>query len=188
MKRVILLFAAVVIATTASAGLLPKFQVGVKAGMDYQVNDFKSAISGIDLKSSTGWYGGAHATLSWGALGIRPEILYSQNKFDIDGIDGSVKMSKVDLPILLQWRLLGLVALQVGPTFNLMTNTSGSSDGAQWDIKRPTIGYAVGAEVDIWKISISARYNGAFEKSEVLGYTTGENKISTVQLGIGFNF
>ncbi|MBR4995926.1 MAG: porin family protein [Alistipes sp.] len=188
MRRYILLLAALMLTTYASAGILPKLQFGLRAGMDYQVNDFKSAIEEIDLKSSTGWFGGAHATLSWGMLGIRPELIYSQNKFDIESLDGSVKMNKVDLPILLQMKLLGLVAVQVGPTFNLMTNTSGSGEGAVWDIKRPSMGYAVGAEVEIWKISISARYNGSFKKSEVFGYTTGENKISTIQLGIGYNF
>ena len=172
----------------AQAGLLPSFKWGVKGGLDYQVNDFKSAASDIDFKSNTGWFGGAHATLSWGMLGVRPEIIYSQNKFNVEGIDGSVKMNKLDLPLLAQLQLLGIVAVHAGPTFNIMTNTSGTSKGAEWDIKRPTIGYAVGAEVEIWKIAISARYNGAFKKSEVLGYTTGENKISTVQIGIGFNF
>ena len=90
MRRYILLLAALMLTTYASAGILPKLQFGLRAGMDYQVNDFKSAIEEIDLKSSTGWFGGAHATLSWGMLGIRPELIYSQNKFDIESLDGSV--------------------------------------------------------------------------------------------------
>ena len=57
-----------------------------------------------------------------------------------------------------------------------------------WNIKRPTIGYAAGVEVEIWKIGISARYNGSFKKSEVLGYSTGSNRINTIQLGLGFYF
>ena len=188
MKRLVIVMIALMTALQAQAGLLPSLKWGVKGGMDYQVNDFKSAADNIDIKSNTGWYAGAHATLNWGMLGVRPELIYSQNKFSLEGIDGSVKMNKIDLPLLLELRFLGVLTLHVGPTFNIMTNTSGTSEGAQWDIKRPTIGYAAGAEVRLWKISISARYNGAFDKSEVLGYTTGENKISTVQLGLGFNF
>lgn len=188
MKRLVIVMIALMAAMQAQAGLLPSLKWGVKGGMDYQVNNFESAITSIDIKSNTGWYAGAHATLNWGMLGVRPELIYSQNKFNLEGIDGSVKMNKVDLPLLLELRLLGLLSLHAGPTFNIMTNTSGTSEGAQWDIKRPTIGYAAGVEVEIWKIAISARYNGAFEKSEVWGYTTGENKISTIQLGIGFNF
>lgn len=188
MKRFVLFLMAAMMTMSASAGVLPKLKFGLRAGMDYQVNDFKSAMNNVDIESNTGWFGGAHATLSWGAFGIRPELIYSHNKFNVEGVGGSVKMNKVDLPILAQVKFLGVVALHVGPTFNLMTDTGGSSEGTKWDIKRPSIGYAVGAEAFIWKISISARYNGAFEKSEVLGYTTGENKISTLQIGVGFNF
>lgn len=188
MKKLVIIMIALMAAMQAQAGLIPSLKWGIKGGMDYQVNDFKSAVESIDIKSNTGWYAGAHATLNWGMLGVRPELIYSQNKFNLDGIEGAVKMNKVDLPLLVELRLLGLLSLHVGPTFNIMTNTSGSSEGAQWDIKRPTIGYAAGVEVEIWKLAISARYNGAFEKSEVWGYTTGENKISTIQLGLGFNF
>ena len=188
MKRLVIIMVALLATMQAQAGLLPSIKWGVKGGMDYQVNDFKSAASNIDFKSNTGWYGGAHATLSWGMFGVRPELIYSQNKFNVEGVDGSVKMNKLDLPLLAQLRFFGVLSIHVGPTFNIMTNTSGSSEGAQWDIKRPTIGYAAGVEVNIWKIAISARYNGAFEKSEVLGYTTGQNKISTIQIGVGFNF
>ena len=85
-------------------------------------------------------------------------------------------------------RFLGVLALQAGPTFCVMTNTDGNFGGVEWDFKRPTIGYAVGAEVRIWKLGVSARYNGSFKRSEVLGYTTGKNKIDTFQLGVGFYF
>jgi hypothetical protein len=50
------------------------------------------------------------------------------------------------------------------------------------------MGYALGAEARIWKLSISARYNGSFNRSEVLGFTTGKNKIDTFQLGVGVYF
>ena len=69
-----------------------------------------------------------------------------------------------------------------------MTDTNGTTGGAEWNFKRPTVGYAVGAEARIWKIAVSARYNGTFKKSTILGYSTGENKISTFQIGLGYYF
>ena len=104
------------------------------------------------------------------------------------GIDGSVKMNTLDLPVLLQLRFLGFLAVQVGPTFNLMTDVGGSTQDTKWRIDRPTMGYAVGVDVRLWKFNVAARYNGSFKKSEVLGITTGENRISTFQLGLGFFF
>ena len=88
-------------------------------------------------------------------------------------VDGKMKLSKLDLPLLAQLKFFGILAIQAGPTFCLMTNTSGTADGVEWSIKRPTLGYAVGAEVRLWKLAVSARYNGAFKESEVYGLTTG---------------
>ena len=103
-------------------------------------------------------------------------------------LDGSVKMNTLDLPVLLQLRFLGFLAIQVGPTFNLMTDVGGSTQDTKWRIDRPTMGYAAGVDVRLWKLNVTARYNGSFKKSEVLGITTGENRISTFQLGLGFFF
>ena len=188
MKRLALLLIVAFFATEASAGLLPKARLGIKAGMDYQTNDIKAIADQIKFDANTGWYAGLQGELTWGMFGIRPELIYSHNKCDVEGAGSSMKLSKLDLPILALLKFLGVLSLQVGPTFCLMTNTSGSADGYEWSVERPTVGYAVGAEARIWKLAVSARYNGSFKDSEVMGFTTGENKISTVQLGVGFYF
>ena len=132
------------IAVQASAGVIPKFKFGVKAGLDYQSNNFNDRIKDLDFESSTGWFAGVQGDLTWAGFGIHPEILFSHNAFDVAGDAGKVKLNKVDIPILLQYRLLGVLALQAGPTFCVMTNTDGNFGGVEWDFKRPTIGYAVG--------------------------------------------
>lgn len=190
MKRFILLLAVLCISVQAHAGLVPKAKIGLKAGWNYQANKLKGA-KDFDFNSDSGWYAGLQNELTWGMLGIRPELIYSRNTFDVagpTGIDGSVKMNTLDLPVLLQLRFLGFLAVQVGPTFNLMTDVGGSTQDTKWRIDRPTMGYAAGVDVRLWKLNVTARYNGSFKKSEVLGITTGENRISTFQLGLGFFF
>ena len=191
MKRLILLFAGLCIGAQAHAGLIPRAKIGIKAGWNYQTNNLKGA-KDFDFNSDSGWYAGLQSEFTWGIFGIRPELVYSHNKFDVAGpqgaTDGSVKMNTIDLPVLLQLRFLNFLAIQAGPTFNLMTDTGGSTQGTTWNIDRPTMGYAVGVDVRLWKFNVAARYNGSFKKSEVLGITTGENRISTFQLGLGFFF
>ena len=58
----------------------------------------------------------------------------------------------------------------------------------KWNWNSPTIGYAIGLETTIRKIAISARYNGAFKESEVMGFTTGTTKTNNLQIGVGFYF
>lgn len=188
MKKIALLLAIVLIATEASAGLLPNAKWGIKAGMDYQTGDIKSLADNVKFDSNTGWFAGLQSELTWGMFGVRPELIFSHNNFDIKGLDSKMKLSKLDLPLLAQLKFFGILAIQAGPTFNLMTSTGGSKDDVKWSLERPTVGYAVGAEVRLWKLAVSARYNGAFKESEVMGFTTGSNKISTLQLGLGFYF
>lgn len=188
MKRLLLILAMTCMAMQASAGIIPKFKLGIKAGMDYQSNNFSDNTGNLDFESSTGWFAGLQGDLSWAGFGIHPEVLFSHNAFDVEGSSGKLKLNKVDIPILLQYRFLGVLALQAGPTFCVMTNTDGNVGGVEWDFERPTIGYAVGAEVRIWKLGVSARYNGQFKRSEVVGFTTGKNKVDTFQLGVGFYF
>jgi hypothetical protein len=188
MKRLALLLAALCITTYASAGLNPKFKFGVKAGLDYQANYFSSGIKNFDIHSNSGWFAGAMADLSWGKLGIHPEVLYSHNSFAIAGADGMLKTNRIDVPVLLNYNLLGILNINAGPRFCIMDHASGSSEGVKWQVSSPTVGYAVGVETTIWKISISARYNGAFKRTEVLGFTAGKNQPTNIQLGVGYYF
>ena len=188
-----MLLVAVCICSQASAGLVPRFRFGVKAGMDYQTTNFKfsdvlSSNYKFDLKSNTGWYGGIQGDMTWGIFGVHPELIYSHNSFDISGLGDKIKSNRLHMPILAQIRVLGILAIQAGPNFLLMTNTGGKMEGVNWSIKNPTMGYSVGAEVKIWKLAISARYNGAFKQSQVVGIETGKDKVEDIQIGLGYYF
>ena len=188
MKRLALLLVALCITSYASAGLNPQFKFGVKAGLDYQVNDFSSGIKHFDIHSNSGWFAGAMADLSWGNLGLRPEIIYSHNSFAIDGASGRLRTNFVDVPVLLNYNLLGILNINAGPRFCIMDDAAGSTEGVKWQISAPTVGYAVGVEVAVWKLAFSARYNGAFKRTEVMGFTTGKNQQNNIQLGVGYYF
>ena len=109
MKRFLLLMAMICMAAQASAGITPKFKFGVKAGLDYQSNQFKDNISNLDFASSAGWFAGVQGDLSWGGFGIHPEVLFSHNTFDVEGQTSTIKLNKVDIPVLLQYRLYLLI-------------------------------------------------------------------------------
>ena len=77
-----------------------------------------------------------------------------------------VKLNTVDVPIMLGLRLL-MLRFQAGPVFNLMTETKVKNNRGESyfvDIDRPSVSFAAGVGVDIWKFNIDARYNGNFSK------------------------
>lgn len=188
MRKIALIVAMMFITSYASAGLVPKFKFGLKAGIDYQANDIKSAMENFDITSNTGWFAGAMLDFKWVGFGLHPEVLYNHYKFDVVGTDSSIKINQLEVPVLLNYGLFGLCDLQVGPRFCLMEGTKGATENVQWNWTSPKVGYAIGLETTIWKIAISARFNGSFKKSEVMGFTAGSSRTNNLQIGLGYYF
>lgn len=206
MKRILLLFAILMLAMPASSQVInkavPKLRFGVKVGVNYQSNDFKGReIAIYDIKPGTGFVAGVQADLKWNRFGIHPELLYSHIALDteIPNAEGDpgVRLNRIDLPILFEYELFGILNLQVGPSFALYTGTSGQctvmtglkeSLSAKWDFKRPPVGYVVGADARIWKFNFAVRYCGMFGKGEFDGITAGESTMHGFQATLGFYF
>lgn len=206
MKRALLLIVIALFSMQASAQIInkvvPKFKLGVKVGVNYHSNDFiGEEFSFYDIKPGTGFLAGVQADLKWGRWGIHPELLYSYIAMESEvphaKHKSDVKVSKIDLPILLQYEVLGFLSLQAGPTFALYTSTGGSCTvwddakeaiTAKWDFKRPPVGIAVGADARIWKFNVAARYYKYLGKGEFDGIASGKSKMKGFQFSLGYYF
>lgn len=126
---------------------------------------------------------GAFARLSLKSFYLQPEVLYNiQNKnYTINfkdvanndvTVDKFVKISTVDIPVLLGWKALDFdfanLRLFAGPIFRLNANSSLEYDNLQTngsvtlsdlskDIKDSNIGAVVGAGVDVLMFTLDAR-------------------------------
>lgn len=205
MRRFLLLIVATMLTISASSQVIskavPKFRFGVKVGVNYQSNDFVGEqIAIYDIKPGTGVLAGLQADLKWNRFGIHPELLYSYIAMDTEVPNAKadpVKVSKIDLPILLQYEILGFLNLQAGPTFSLYTGTAGDCTimeglketlSAKWDFKRPAVGYVLGGDARIWKFNFAVRYYGYFGKGEFDSIASGESSMHGVQASLGFYF
>lgn len=206
MKRALLLIAVVMLSLQASAQVVnkvaPKFRLGIKAGVNYHSNDFvgeKLAFS--DIKPGTGFLVGLQADLKFRRFGIHPELLYSYIAMESEVphaiYKSDMKVSKIDLPILFEYEVLGCINLQVGPTFALYTATGGECTiwddakqaiTAKWDFKRPPIGIAAGADIRIWKFNVAGRYYKYFGKGDIDGVVSGKSGMKGFQFSLGYYF
>jgi len=141
------------------------------------------------------------------ALYVMPEIYYSnfKNEVTVDNIAGGqttieAKSSRIDVPVLLGYNLLGdLLSAYVGPvaSFNLAKDENFESFVQTVNAKEFTVGYQIGAQSEIKKLILSARYEGAFSKDQrkfvnaVAGSNQEinyDNRSSLFLLGLGYKF
>lgn len=134
---------------------------------------------------------------------VMPELYYTSFKNEFTEPETNVKLeaknNRIDLPVLLGYNLLGeTLGIFVGPvaSYNLTKDETFESfkENATKDF---TVGYQFGAQVQVSKLIISAKYEGAFSKDErefitsVAGntYTVKyDNRPSLFMVGLGYKF
>jgi hypothetical protein len=142
------------------------------------------------------------------ALYVMPEIYYTNfsNEVTVDNVTPGqttieAKTSRVDVPVLVGYNLLGdMLSAYVGPvaSFNLTKDDDFGTFTQSVNSKEFTVGYQIGAQSEIKKLIISARYEGAFSKDQrkfinsVGGSNvqeiTYDNRSSLFLLGLGYKF
>ncbi len=184
------------------------FELGVRAGVASQSMDM--TFDGLqDAKARLGWHAGVVSRIRLlgfgdGLLGaglfFQPEVVYSQNNLKLKGAvssagayDSKIRMQTVDVPLLLSLKV-SLVRVQAGPVFNLMNNFSSAGGRLELRTNRSPVGYALGASVDLFGLTIDGRYHGEFKKleSNIDGganfQESVKSSLSSWSLGVGIMF
>jgi len=188
MKKVIIAAALLLCISFANAQL----NFGIKAGYNSSLgaNDLGSITNGsYNLKSvnseyKNGFQAGIFARLGVNKVYFQPELLYAMGKKDYNmtvtnsdntvtgTFDKSVKISTVDVPLLLGYKVLDLklVNLRVfaGPKlrfnagstldFNNVTGGNFNTADLQRDVKAAQLGLEAGFGVDVLMLSLDFRY------------------------------
>jgi len=130
---------------------------------------------------------------------LMPEVYYThfKNEFTTQNTTFDVKSNRIDVPVLLGYNLFGnMLGVFVGPvgSFNL------SKDNTYNDFKENakndfTVGYQFGAQLEIKKLIVNAKYEGAFSKDErnfINRVTCSEirydNRPNLFMVGVGYKF
>jgi opacity protein-like surface antigen len=142
------------------------------------------------------------------SLYVMPEIYYSNfsneatfaNDKNTEQTTIKAKTSRVDIPVLLGYRLLGnTLSAYVGPvaSINLTKDETFDQFKQRVNAKEFTVGYQIGLQSEISKLILSAKYEGAFSTDQrkfintVAGSTqevTYDNRSSLFMLGLGYKF
>jgi len=122
-----------------------------------------------------GFSGGAFAELGLtGKWGFQGEMLYNQIKsetaddfedlYQQGGIPSrTFTLNYLNIPILLNYRFLPILSLQLGPQFGVLLSSSDNITANGVDpFRKNSFSMAAGAQVNLMKIKIGARYTYGF--------------------------
>ena len=142
MNRRILTAIALLLTAFPAAAAGPRLGLQARAGLN--VADFSASAEGLNLSTRLGFHAAVAVPLSFGAIGVQPELMYMRNTLKVNG--QKVKMSNVELPVLFTLRLLGPLSV--------------------FGNAKPTLTYMAGAAVRLNHLVLDCRFNGAFNKTE----------------------
>ena len=196
MKKMI--FAALVL---FGGTVLAQSTYGIKGGFNYgatgEYENFSQvagdASSVEDGNNKTGYHLGIFGTLEFLGIFLQPELVYTSLNTEYDTFD--YKIDKIDAPILLGINLLGPLDIKAGPSFqymlnNKLENTSIEISEVENEI---TVGYQLGAGINLGRLGVDLRYEGAFNENNAFGDAAADNNFridsrpSQWILGISYN-
>lgn len=154
--------------------------VGINVGVNYSQNgDLKSDVNGAvdDILSGasqkTGYHVGLYKKIDLPMVYLRPEIIYTQttSEYNVDSTIGLFERSKIDLPIMVGYKLIGPLHVFAGPSFQYVLKDSfndGLKDFELNDIeKNITLGMQLGVGINLNKIGIDIRLERGLTPNEV---------------------
>jgi len=163
MKKYILSIALVV---ASIVGAKAQAMLGIKGGVNFsKINTDK-----LSESTTTGYLVGIYGRLgnSWY---LQPELYLGSRGSKFKGDNGKVTFTTLNVPLLLGRKLLSFGSLNVramgGPiySYNLSEDNNLKNAAADFgEYKNSTLGYQVGAGIDIGTITADLRYEGGLTK------------------------
>ena len=144
---------------------------GLKAGLNYNSNGELKEVgtASEDIlenkgDSKVGYHVGVFGKLDFPKIYLRPELVYTKTKSEYEGAD--FDMSKLDLPVLLGYKIIGPLSVFAGPSFQYILDTD-LEDVEIDDIKSDfSVGLNIGAAVSLGNFGLDVRYERGFSKNE----------------------
>jgi hypothetical protein len=157
-----------------AVGFIPAPTLGVEAGINLanlngqNVNDV--------IASRLGFVGGAYLNLPFTpTLRLQPEVMYEQKGGKING--NPIQLGYLEVPVLLDIKLIGPLGIIAGPSFELNTDSNGIQN-----VNSADVGLVAGAQVNLSRILLSGRYEVGL--SDVSSSQKVQNGLFTFLVGL----
>ncbi len=182
MKKRTIIFSIVFLASIMLMNAQSDF--GIKGGLSYNTNgdlkEFTTEVTDIyknEGKGKSGFNVGFYGKLDLGAIYIRPELVYTKTTSEYELNTGNTedyKISKIDVPVLVGFKLIGPLNVFAGPAFQYYLEND--LKGIQIsDVENDfSVGVNIGLSVEIGRFGIDARYERGLSENEANWTNAGE--------------
>jgi len=175
MKKTLLCAVIALVSCTAFAQSGNGF--GLKAGLNYNQNgDLIGSVTnaGGDIlegsEGRAGFHVGVFGKIDLLKLYIRPELFFTQTKssYDLNGEENDLDISKLDLPVLVGFKVIGPLHVFAGPAFQYILNND-LGDLELSDVENDfSVGVHLGIGVSLGRLGLDVRYERGFSDNEAI--------------------
>ena len=156
---------------------------GIKGGLNYgatgEYENFSSVIGDASTiengKEKTGYHLGLYGKLELMGIFLQPELVYTKLSTEYSEFDYNI--NKIDAPVLLGLNVLGPLSIKGGPSFQyILSNKIENSDLSISDVENEiTMGYQIGAGLNLGRLGFDVRYEGALKENNAFGDMAADN-------------
>lgn len=171
------------------------FSQGITFGLKAGANMGKIDGQSFDNEYNLGYHVGAFATLGSGKWSIQPEVLFNQvntdTASDFNQITqlhdvGQIQLRYLSIPIMLNYNLSNILAIQAGPQFGILIDKSKNLvQNGQDAFKSRDFSLAAGLQLKVAKFRVYGRFVGGLTDLNNLNNKDTWN-VQMIQLGLGF--
>lgn len=155
------------------------FQLGIRGGLSsYNVRyqDFTNINNfSLESNSKTGVHLGFYSRVQLAGFYVQPELLYNRTGSSItttapNGVStvSDLTFQRIDVPVLAGKRFFRLFRTNAGPVFSSLVRAELEENKVSSNIstayRNSTVGFQIGAGLDIWKLVIDLKYEGSLGK------------------------
>lgn len=204
MKRILLIAALTLFAYSSYAQF---FTLGPKVGISSSTVRVADDVQGIASgDSEVGFHAGLFTRISILGFYVQPEALFTSARGNIvlqDNISGNAESvqeltyNKIDVPVMLGFKIGPLFRVNAGPTFSFILNddirngAGAAIDQIEQEYNSANVGYQVGVGLDISRLIIDLKYennlNALGESVNIAGTSFPTDlRNQLIQLSLGF--
>lgn len=142
--------------------------IGIKGGVNYNSNgDFDNNFQNIteNPTKNVGFHVGLYGRVDLGPLYVRPEALYTRTQSEYES--GDLKISKIDVPLLLGIDIIGPLTIFAGPSAQYILTNEFENFEVEEAMEKFTVGAQLGVGFNFENFGIDVRYERGLNDNEI---------------------